>query len=211
MSVCIIDYEGGNLGSVQRALYAVGGSVTLADRPEMVGNARRLILPGVGHFADTMGRLVESGWAAALRRYVDEDRRLLLGICVGMQVLAGGGTESHVSGQVVPGLGFVPGVVERLDAHGCTLAVPQQGWNSLCMVGPTTPLLAGIPHGTDVYFSNSYALGARSSDAIAATVEYGVEVAAVVARENLLGIQFHPEKSSRAGLRILRNFLEMPC
>jgi len=210
MTTCIVNYEAGNLGSVMRALRAVGCEAIVADTPDALGAASRIILPGVGNFRDAMERLVAGGWVPRLRELVQQGRRPLLGICVGMQVLAQAGTESSEPGAPTPGLGLVEGTVQRLDALGSSLRVPQQGWNSLKPSGQAHPLLAHIPAGTDVYFSNSFALPA-GAPAVAATVEYGVPVAAAVADGHVMGIQFHPEKSSRAGLRVLRNFLDYPC
>lgn len=211
MTTCIVNYESGNLGSVMRALRVINARVMIADAPEQLASADRLILPGVGNFRETMERLHAGGWVEVLRRRVLEAGRPLLGICVGMQVLAEAGTESSTGGRPTPGLGLIRGTVQRLDALGCTLRIPQQGWNSLARAGADSPLLEHIPDGTDVYFSNSYALPADSSAAVAAVVDYGVRVTAAVTSGPVMGIQFHPEKSSRAGLRVLRNFMEVPC
>lgn len=210
MTVAVVNYEAGNVGSVLRALHAVGAQAQVADTPAAINDAERIILPGVGNFRAAMERLAAGGWVPALRRLAGEQRRPLLGICVGMQVLAEAGTESAGPDGPTPGLGLVRGTVQRLDALGCTLRIPQQGWNALQVREPRHPLLEAIPDGTDVYFSNSYALPPDGEDVVA-TVEYGALLAAAVARGNVMGIQFHPEKSSRAGLRVLRNFLESPC
>lgn len=210
MTVAIVNYEAGNVGSVLRALHALGAQAQVVDDPAALAESERIILPGVGNFRDAMERLREGGWVPALLAAVREHKRPLLGICVGMQLLAEAGTESAGAEGPTPGLGLVKGVVQRLDALGCTHRIPQQGWNSLLVREPGHALLEAIPSGTDVYFSNSYALPADAPD-VAATVEYGVELGAAVARDHVMGIQFHPEKSSGAGLRVLRNFLEFPC
>ena len=210
MTTCIVNYEVGNLGSVQRALRAIGTEALIADRPEQLDQARRIILPGVGNFKDTMQRLANGGWIDKLLLLVRNERRPLLGICVGMQVLAQAGTESCEGVEPTAGLGLVSGTVQRLDALGCALRIPQQGWNSLELRNPQHPLLRAIPEGTDVYFSNSFALPAQGG-AVAAVVDYGVPLTAAIAAAHVMGIQFHPEKSSRAGLRVLRNFMEYPC
>ena len=210
MTTCIVNYEAGNLGSVMRALRAIHADVAIADSPAELTQAQRIILPGVGNFRDTMEQLHAGGWVEPLRELVLERKRPLLGICVGMQVLADAGTESSGESGATPGLGLIRGTVQRLSALGCSLRIPQQGWNALALHLPC-PLLAHIPEGTDVYFSNSYALPADASDAVVATVDYGIPVTAAVAVEHVMGIQFHPEKSSRAGLRVLKNFLEFPC
>lgn len=210
MTTCIVNYEAGNLGSVLRALRAVGTEGVVADTVDALEGAQRIILPGVGNFRDAMERLQAGGWVARLLELVQQRQVPLLGICVGMQALAQAGTESSEEGRPTPGLGLVQGTVQRLDALGCGLRVPQQGWNSLTLRNGQHPLLNHIPDGTDVYFSNSFALPA-DSPAVAATVDYGIAVTAAVAQGHVMGIQFHPEKSSKAGLRILRNFLEYPC
>lgn len=209
MTVCIVNYEAGNLGSVQRALRALGTESVVADGPAQLDGASRIILPGVGNFRDAMERLQAGGWVGAITAAVRERHRPLLGICVGMQVLAQAGTESSEPGAPTPGLGLINGLVQRLDALGCTQRIPQQGWNALTVRG-THALMRHIPDGTDVYFSNSFALD-PGAPAVAATVDYGAPLAAAVADGLVMGIQFHPEKSSRAGLRVLRNFLEYPC
>lgn len=210
MTVGIVNYEGGNLGSVLRALRAIGADAYVADVPEALEAADRIVLPGVGNFRDAMERLSAGGWVPKLLQMVRERRRPLLGICVGMQALAQASTESSDPGRPTPGLGLVEGTVRGLAALGCTLRVPQQGWNSLTLRRADHPLLRDIPGGTDVYFSNSFALPA-DAPAVAATVDYGVPIAAIIAQEHVMGIQFHPEKSSKAGLRLLRNFMEHPC
>ena len=210
MTTCIVNYEAGNLGSVLRALRAVGTEGVVADTVDSLESAQRIILPGVGNFRDAMERLVAGGWVPRLLELVQQRRVPLLGICVGMQALAQAGTESSEEGVSTPGLGLVQGTVRRLDALGCGLRVPQQGWNSLSVRNERHPLLNHISNGTDVYFSNSYALPADAS-AVAATVDYGIPVTAAVAVGHVMGIQFHPEKSSKAGLRVLQNFLEYPC
>lgn len=210
MSTCIVNYEAGNLGSVLRALRAIGTEAVIADTPDQLEQARRIILPGVGNFREAMERLDGAGWIGKILQLVRVERRPLLGICVGMQVLAEAGTESCEPGALTAGLGLVEGTVQRLDALGCTLRIPQQGWNSLDIRSAGHPLLSGIPSGTDVYFSNSYALSSEGP-AVAATVDYSVPLTAAVAAGHVMGIQFHPEKSSRAGLRVLKNFMDYPC
>lgn len=210
MTVAIVNYEAGNLGSVLRALHSVGAHPIVADTPAALESARRIVLPGVGNFRDAMEHLSAGGWIPALLRLVRQERRPLLGICVGMQVLAEAGMESAGADGPTSGLALVQGTVHRLDALGCAGRVPQQGWNDLQLREPRHPLLKDVPEGTDVYFSNSYALPANAPQVVA-TVEYGPALAAAVGDGHIMGIQFHPEKSSRAGLRVLRNFLEYPC
>ena len=214
MRVGVIDYGVGNLGSVLRALEELHVMPVLINRAVDMHSADCLILPGVGNFADCVRLLEVGGWITALRDEVLGYGRPLLGVCVGMQLLSSysmeGANEAHPNG--VPGLDFVPGKVEHLRALGCSLRVPHVGWNAIKCQGLAGSLFSGIPDGTDFYFVHSYAFSPENQEDVLATVEYGVEVTAAVQRENVWGTQFHPEKSSRAGLQLLRNFIAgNPC
>jgi imidazole glycerol-phosphate synthase subunit HisH len=207
MKVAIVNYGMGNLGSVRRALEDLGASVTIADHPAALFECHRAILPGVGAFAEGMERLRAGGWTEGLRRLVRESGRPLLGICLGMQMLADEGDE----GGLTPGLGLVPGRVRRLDALGCALRIPHVGWNDVTHRG-ADPLFAHVAQGTDFYFVHSYALVAADPATVSATVDYGATLTVAVRSGNVFGTQFHPEKSSRAGRQLLRNFLDYaPC
>lgn len=210
MKVAIVDYGMGNLGSVRRALTELGVDVIVAERPDQLAAAARIVLPGVGSFTDGMAHLDARGWSDALRERTLTHGIPLLGICLGMQLLAGAGSEGG-NGTMTPGLALIPGDVVRLDALGCTLRIPHVGWNAIVPHG-TPPLLAGIPPQTDFYFVHSYAFRPASPSHILATTDYGVPLTAVVGDGPVMGTQFHPEKSSRAGFRLLKNFLEgIPC
>lgn len=199
MKVAVIDYGLGNLGSVRRAIAELGSEPVLADKPEQLASADRVILPGVGSFADGMALLRERGWVGALR----ETRKPVLGICLGMQLLASRGTEGGDS----EGLDLIPGEVVGLETLGCELRIPHVGWNSVAVDDPGR-ILRGITSGTDFYFVHSYVFRPREPADVVATTSYGVPVTAVVGRGNVMGTQFHPEKSSKAGFRVLRNFLD---
>jgi glutamine amidotransferase len=201
MKVGLINYGMGNLGSVRRALEELDAEVVIADRPEMLDGVDRMVLPGVGAFGEAMARLRASRWDAALHRQVHEQRKVLLGICLGMQMLG----ESSDENGLTSGLGFIPGRVRRLDTMGCTLRIPHVGWNEVRFTGGAQ-LFAGIPQAVDFYFVHSFALD-PAADGVCATVRYGGEMAAAVERGRVLGTQFHPEKSSAAGRQVLRNFL----
>jgi glutamine amidotransferase len=192
----------GNLASVRRAFEDLGSDVYIADRPEMLGNANRIVLPGVGAFRDGMNTLTAAGWVEGLRRAVLEEKKPLLGICLGMQMLA---TRSHEGG-VTNGLDLVPGEVHRLDALGCEFRIPHVGWNEVVFKA-SDPLDQGIPNRSDFYFVHSYGLVPAFDEHLKATAPYGCEVAAIVRNGNVFGCQFHPEKSSKAGRRLLRNFV----
>ena len=213
MNVTVIDYKAGNLTSVVKALRHLGAEVEVTDRPESLSKAERIILPGVGHFAATR-RLDDTGLTPAIREAIG--RRIpFLGICVGMQWLLEGSTEAPDQ----PGLGYFPGICQRFPDG--SEKVPHVGWNSIDtdMVGPK--LVQGLRHCEYVYFTHSYYVPSlilmRDSDgelypATASDAVYVVSFAAALEWDNVFGVQFHPEKSGDAGLKILKNFLEFrPC
>lgn len=207
MKVGIVNYGMGNLASVRRAFEDLGAQPFVAAHPAALFDADRLVLPGVGAFGEGMERLESGGWAEALRRLALEDGRPLLGICLGMQMLASVGEEG---GERV-GLGLVGGRVRRLDALGCRLRIPHVGWNELSFE-PDEPLLRHIPPQSDFYFVHSFAFEPAEPGTVAGRTDYGVPVVAAVRKGCVFGTQFHPEKSSRAGRQLLRNFLEWrPC
>jgi len=208
VKVGVIDYGVGNLGSVLRALEALRVAPRLISRAADMHAADCLILPGVGNFADCARLLDIGGWSSALRDEVLGYRRPLLGVCVGMQLLADGSEEGVKDDRNTPGLGFIPGQVRHLQSVGCAERVPHVGWNNIIRTHPGEPLFDGIPDGTDFYFVHSYAFSPSDDADIIATTDYGVSVTAAVRRGHVWGTQFHPEKSSRAGFRVLQNFIE---
>lgn len=205
MRVAIIDYGMGNLGSVSRALEELGTETFIADRPERLAEADRMILPGVGNFGEGMSRLNGGGWSEQLHRSV-ADGKPLLGICLGMQLLVTSGTEGGDTG----GLNFIPGRVQRLDVLGCKERIPHVGWNSIVLRPAALPLFSEIPPATDFYFVHSFAVSEVPVENILAEVNYGVPLVAAIGNGRVFGTQFHPEKSSRAGFRILKSFLDYP-
>ena len=212
MKVGVIDYGVGNLGSVLRALEELDVSPVLVDRPVDMHRADCLILPGVGSFTDCVHLLDKGGWIEPIKQEVQEFGRPLLGVCVGMQLLADFGVEGATNTEAggTPGLGFVPGRVEHLGTLGCELRLPHVGWNEICCGDTRDSLFDGIPDGTDFYFTHSYAFAARDAADVIATADYGVPVTAAVRHGHVWGTQFHPEKSSRAGFKLLANFLAGP-
>jgi glutamine amidotransferase len=207
--LAIIDYGSGNVRSVQRALEAAANhheirlDIVLTDEPARIRQADRIVLPGVGHFADCAAGLASRpGVTEALTETVFRSKRPFLGICVGMQLLATRGTEHGVT----PGLGWIPGDCIRLQPSDPALKIPHMGWNELepCAAHP---LLDGIAAGAHAYFVHSYHVVAGDPADVVATASYGGAVTAMVARGNVAGAQFHPEKSQAAGLRLLANFL----
>lgn len=203
MKVGIINYGMGNLGSVRRAFEDLDVDAIVAEHPSRLFDVNRIVLPGVGAFGVGMERLRSGGWVDALQRAVIEDGRPMLGICLGMQMLASTGEENGIT----DGLGFVPGRVRRLDVLGCSLRIPHVGWNEVSHADGTS-LFRSIPQSMDFYFVHSYALEAEHSADVIASCCYGVPVAAAVQRGNVFGTQFHPEKSSKAGRQVLKNYLE---
>ncbi len=209
-SVGVVDYGVGNLGSVLRALEQVGALPRLLQQPGQLAEVDRVLLPGVGSFTDCKRRLDDGGWTAALQQRAAAGQPLL-GICVGMQLLASHGTEGADDATGTPGLGLVPGRVVALASLGCSGRVPHVGWNGV-RARRGAGLLAQVPADTDFYFVHSYAFVPDDDAHLLATTDYGLPVTAAVQRGAVLGTQFHPEKSGRAGFQVLRNFLQMqPC
>ena len=205
--IAMIDYGGSNLRSAQKALEAVGAQVQVTADPDVVRRAAKLVLPGVGAFGAGMVALRARGLDEATLEAVEAGAPLL-GICLGMQFLF---DESDEMGRHV-GLGLIPGRVTRfpsdLCAAGRSLKVPHVGWNEIDHDG-RHPLLAGVAPGAHAYFVHSYYCVPRDGVDVLARADYGQPFAAVVGRERVLGIQFHPEKSQRVGLRILSNLATM--
>jgi glutamine amidotransferase len=194
--IALIDYRAGNLTSVRKALAAVGAEFFTPSIPGDLARARGVIVPGVGHFAATL--TLDDAWRRAIGRAVDA-KVPLLGICLGLQYLFDGSDEAPD----ICGLGLLHG---RSTVLPPTLKVPHVGWNALHVVRQSR-ILDGVPPGTQVYFTHSYA--APVTDACVASTTHSVTFAAVVEHERIAGVQFHPEKSGDAGLRVLRNFLAL--
>ncbi len=201
MKVAIIDYGMSNLGSVRRAFEECGAEVSLCATPSDWDGEYRIVLPGVGAFADGIKNLQERGWAEQLPALLKDPEVALLGICLGMQLLADEGTE----GGVHPGLGLLRGRILKLAATDASERIPHVGWNEIQPTRPS-PLLTGIASGTDYYFVHSYHF-AEAGDASIATTPYAGGFTSMVAAGNVFGAQFHPEKSSRPGFALIRNFL----
>ncbi len=206
MIVGILDYGVGNLGSVVQAIEELRVNPLLVERASDVGKADCLILPGVGNFSACKALLDREEWTNALKEEVEGNKKPLLGICLGMQLLADLGAEGEDSQDATPGLGFVPGKVLSLKDLGCTHTVPHMGWNEITVTNDN-PLFRGIPNGTDFYFVHSFAFSAEDDSDVLATSNYGIPLVAGVGREHVWGVQFHPEKSSKAGRKVLSNFL----
>jgi glutamine amidotransferase len=202
--VAIVDYGMCNLDSVARAVEECGGSPLVTDQPRDLGRANRIILPGVGAFPDAMRNLRERGFPAALEEQVLAKRIPFLGICLGMQLLA---AKGHEGGETA-GLGWVEGEVRRLEPSGEDRRIPHVGWNQVRTTRPS-PLFEGIDPDKDFYFVHSYAVcPANEADVLGRTL-YGRGFVSAVELGTIFGVQFHPEKSQRAGFQLLRNFLKV--
>jgi glutamine amidotransferase len=206
MPCVIVDYGLGNLRSVQHKLLNLGWRTEIAARPDDLAHATAIILPGVGHFAEGMRNLKERKWTEALHKRVLEEGIPLLGICLGMQLLAACSEEGDAGG-----LGWISGRVVRFESQPVPrkLVVPHVGWKKLHLRNPSHPLFKGVAAEQRFYFVHSYYMKCDDSADVLATARYGVEFAAVVQHGKVFGVQFHPEKSHREGMVILRNFLTM--
>jgi imidazole glycerol-phosphate synthase subunit HisH len=212
MRVAIIDYGSGNLRSATKAFEraaresGLDAEIDLTADPDRVASAERIVLPGVGAYADCKrGLLAVSGMEEAIHEVVDIKARPFLGICVGMQLMSSRGLEKEIT----PGFGWIKGDVKEIIPSDTSLKIPQIGWNTLTL-GRPHPLFNGIEtgeNGLHAYFVHSYHLDAENPDDCVATTDYGGPVTAFVAHGNKAGAQFHPEKSQTLGLALIANFL----
>jgi glutamine amidotransferase len=213
VSVAIVDYGSGNLHSAAKAFERAAREsgfaqpIAVTSDPDAITRAERIVLPGVGAFADCRRGLDEiPGMVDALEQSVRKSGKPFFGICVGMQLMAERGREYKVT----PGLGWIAGEVDRITPSNPDLKIPHMGWNTLNVL-KGHPLLAGIPVGADglhAYFVHSYELKTAKRDDLIAQADYGGPLTAIVGRDNMVGTQFHPEKSQRLGLALIANFLK---
>ena len=200
--ISIIDYDAGNIRSVEKALAYIGEEVTITSDRDVIMSSDRVILPGVGAFGVAMKKLWDRNLVSVIRDFVDTGKPFL-GICLGLQLIFKESEENPG----VEGLGLLDGRIVRIPG-GDDLKVPQIGWNNI-EVNPSSRLLAGLGDNPYVYFVHSYYLQADDPEIVAATTEYGVTIHAAVEKGNVMATQFHPEKSSDVGLQILRNFVAL--
>ncbi len=208
MLTAIIDYESGNLHSAQKAFQKMAqdtdaGDVIITDKAEVVSKADRIVLPGDGAFPSCASALRASGCFDALVEAVQVKARPFMGICVGMQLMAEKGFEYEET----DGLGWVNGAVRKIAPKDTSLKIPHMGWNDL-VVDQAHPVLDGLTTGDHAYFVHSYQMEMSDLGQRIAHVDYGRDVTAIVGRDTMLGLQFHPEKSADAGLRMIANFLK---
>ena len=200
--IAIIDYDAGNIKSVEKALKLLGQDVVITRTPEEILNADKVILPGVGAFGDAMGKLHEYGLVEVIKEVV-ERKIPFLGICLGLQLMF----ESSDETPGVEGLGLLKGKILRIPESG-DLKIPHMGWNSLHFQNEGR-LFANLPQNSYVYFVHSYYLQAEDESIVKATTDYSTCIHASVEKDNVFACQFHPEKSSDVGLTILKNFCEL--
>ena len=206
MDIVIIDYEMGNLRSVQKAIEKVGGRATISSDPKVIAKASKLILPGVGAFGKAMQNLQKMNLIDVIKSKVKE-KTPLLGICLGYQILFEKGFEKGEH----QGLGLISGQIELLTSTPLSehIKVPHMGWNQIKVQNKNSKLFKNISAQDYFYFVHSYYSANVSKELNAATVNYGSEFVCAIEKDNLFGVQFHPEKSSEAGLKIIKNFIEI--
>lgn len=199
VNIGIVDIGIGNLGSLRNALYCQGWDTVSVSTANDLSNLTHLLLPGVGAFAAAMARLNQAGLVEPIRHFASQGAPVM-GICLGMQILAQWGVE----GGQTQGLGLIPGEVVPLPPHP-GLRIPHVGWNEVRQE-QAHPILKGIRNDVDFYFVHSYYFRVATADNVLATTEYGERYPSIVGKNNVIGVQFHPEKSQRNGLRLLDNF-----
>jgi len=208
MLTALIDYDSGNLHSAQKAFERMAreighGTIVVTSEPDVVARADRIVLPGDGAFPSCREALFAyEGLGEAIIEAVEEKGRPFLGICVGMQMLARVGHEYRET----PGFGWIGGEISRIEPSNPSMKVPHMGWNDLVIDHPH-PVLDGIKTGDHAYFVHSYHMVVRDPAERLAHVDYGGDISAIVGRDNIIGTQFHPEKSQATGLRLIANFL----
>jgi glutamine amidotransferase len=202
MKVGIINYQAGNLFSIKKIIEDLNYNVSIISNPKEFKNCDKFILPGVGSFRTAMENINRLNFIDEINENIVQKKKLLLGICLGMQIMFENGTENGNSN----GLNFFKGKVEHLTKLGCKLTLPHIGWNNI-KIKKKFFMFNNINNNSDFYFANNY--GVLATDKyVTSKVNYGVEIVSSIAKENLWGVQFHPEKSSLAGKQIFLNFLE---
>ena len=203
--IVVIDYDMGNLKSIANAFKALGLPVEISGEPDVLARADGIVLPGVGAFGDGMKNLERRGLLPVLNDKVVRDKTPYLGVCLGMQFLADLGLEHGEH----KGLGWIPGSCVRIQPKDPALKVPHMGWNDLKLTRPDSPLLRDVADSTAFYFVHSYHFVPADTACVIATADHGGPLTAAVQQEHIFGVQFHPEKSQGAGLKLLRNFADL--
>ncbi|MBI9014617.1 MAG: imidazole glycerol phosphate synthase subunit HisH [Clostridiales bacterium] len=203
MSVYIIDYGMGNLLSVKRAFELCGADVVIASKPSDLDEAYHMVLPGVGSFRDGMKNLREGGWIPKIKENINKGTPLL-GICLGMQLLADKGYEVEET----EGLGLIPGEIKKISYKDSSLRIPHVGWNNI-IHKKKSEITVDVDDDTDFYFVHSYHFIPKNCDDVISVTEYGELVVSIIGSGVVFGTQFHPEKSGKAGFQIIKNFLQI--
>ena len=201
-SVCILNYGSGNVKSVFNLFKSITDNVVVSNNPVEISKSSHIVLPGVGAFGSAMRKIQDTLPMKVLEQSILIEKKPFLGICVGMQVMADRGIEF---GEYA-GLGWIMGSVEKLDSKNFPL--PHIGWNNITCK-QTSPLLTGLENEPDFYFVHSFAFHAKKPQHVLATTYYGEEFCSIIQQENIYGVQFHPEKSQRAGIKLAKNFLSL--
>lgn len=201
--IAIIDYGMGNIHSVQKALESFGAKTLVASDPHRLRDCKKMVLPGVGAFKDAVLELKGRGIVQEIERHI-ENKKPFLGICLGLQLLF----EESQESKGVKGLGLLKGMIKRFE-NKRGFKIPHMGWNQLKLRNEACPLLKDIADNSYVYFCHSYYPQPSDKHIIAATTDYGIDFTSIIYRDNIYGLQFHPEKSQRVGLMILKNFVEL--
>ena len=204
MLVGVLDYGSGNFGSVWNALEYLEVNKVRIDTPEQLPEVSHIVLPGVGTFPAAMRRLESLNLVQPLHEEVITKKKLFLGICVGMQILAGKGSEF----EECDGLSYINGRVDKIEIETADLPLPHMGWNEI-ELNTESPLFRDLDADPSFYFVHSFSFRASNLSDVIATCQYGNKVVAAVQRDNIFGVQFHPEKSQRNGLKLLKNFSEL--
>ena len=201
MYIAIIDYNMGNIKSVENAFKRIGADVRVTDNPEIIGKAKAVVLPGVGAFRDAIGNLKRLGLYECIIDTIAQDKPFL-GICIGLQVLF----EYSMEGAKSPGLGIFKGSVEKIPDG---VKIPHMGWNKVRIIKKDSRLFNGIVSGESFYFVHSYHAVCADEEIISSTTDYGIDIVSSIEKGNAYALQFHPEKSSTFGLKVLKNFMEI--
>lgn len=202
IKVAIINYGIGNIRSLYNSLKKIEIEAEIITDPETIYKFDKVFLPGVGSYKDAIEKIKKIGWDKAIKNFSSNQNKSLFGICVGMQILSTYGYEHGISN----GLDIIKGEILRMDEHGCGLKLPHIGWNNIKVLNKNL-LTENLNNEDNFYFVNSYSFKAVNSNELIATTSYGIEFPSIINKQNVFGTQFHPEKSSKAGIQILKNFI----
>tara|TARA_B100001057_G_scaffold111913_1_gene110025 strand:- start:16245 stop:16859 length:615 start_codon:yes stop_codon:yes gene_type:complete len=204
MNISIIDSGLGNLNSIYKCIKSLDFNCSIVNNPEQLKISDKIIFPGVGSFEIAMKKIKEKGWLDELRVQIIEKKKFYFGICLGMQLLASKGHENSIT----TGLNFLDGEVVSLKSLKCKFGIPHIGWNDVKFLNDNS-LFNNINQNTDFYFDHSYVFDLKDKSKIIGIADYGVKITSIINNENIYGVQFHPEKSSKAGVKLLENFLNL--